>query len=265
MAAVVELEGPGLLTGEHCRLRLHPAEPGTGRVFVRTDLEPAVEIPALVKFARRAERRTILELGEVRVQTVEHLLAALAGLEIDNVRIELDSTEPPGFDGSAQVFVEAILDAGIVEQDEPAAVLHPENLTAESEEQALVGLAPAKAGGLEVMYDLDYSRDDGLDDGRIQRQSAALALTPETFATEIAPARTFCLEEEAEALRQAGLGRHHREGDMLVFGADGPIATELRFPEEPARHKILDLIGDLALTGRRIQGRLFAARSGHEL
>ncbi|MEC8093417.1 MAG: 3-hydroxyacyl-ACP dehydratase FabZ, partial [Planctomycetota bacterium] len=100
---------------------------------------------------------------------------------------------------------------------------------------------------------------------RIPRQSAALALTPETFATEIAPARTFCLEEEAEALRQAGLGRHHREGDMLVFGADGPIATELRFPEEPARHKILDLIGDLALTGRRIQGRLFAARSGHEL
>ena len=265
VAAVVELEGPGLLTGEHCRLRLHPAEPGTGRVFVRTDLEPAVEIPALVKFARRAERRTILELGEVRVQTVEHLLAALAGLEIDNVRIELDSTEPPGFDGSAQVFVEAILEVGIVEQDEPAAVLHPENLTAESEEQALVGLAPAKAGGLEVMYDLDYSRDDGLDDGRIPRQSAALALPPETFATEIAPARTFCLEEEAEALRQAGLGRHHREGDMLVFGIDGPIATELRFPEEPARHKILDLIGDLALTGRRIQGRLFAARSGHEL
>ena len=93
VAAVVELEGPGLLTGEHCRLRVPPAEPGTGRVFVRTDLEPAVEIPALVKFARRAERRTILELGEVRVQTVEHLLAALAGLEIDNVRIELDSTE----------------------------------------------------------------------------------------------------------------------------------------------------------------------------
>ena len=87
VAAVVELEGPGLLTGEHCRLRLHPAEPGTGRVFVRTDLEPAVEIPALVKFARRAERRTILELGEVRVQTVEHLLAALAGLELSLIHI----------------------------------------------------------------------------------------------------------------------------------------------------------------------------------
>ena len=176
----------------------------------------------------------------------------------------MDSTEPPGFDGSAQVFVEAILDAGIVEQDEPAAVLHPENLTAESEEQALVGL-PAKAGGLEVMYDLDYSRDDGLDDGRIQRQSAALALTPETFATEIAPLGRSALKKKQKRLRQAGLGRHHREGDMLVFGTDGPIATELRFPEEPARHKILDLIGDLALTGRRIQGRLFAARSGHEL
>ena len=90
-----------------------------------------MQIPALVKFARRAERRTILELGEVRVQTVEHLLAALAGLEIDNVRIELIRLSP-GFDGSAQVFVEAILDVGIVEQDEPAAVLHPENLTAES-------------------------------------------------------------------------------------------------------------------------------------
>ena len=91
VAAVIELEGAGLLTGEHCRLRLLPAEPGTGRVFVRTDLEPAVQIPALVKFARRAERRTILELGEVRVQTVEHLLAALAGYELNWIRPSLQA------------------------------------------------------------------------------------------------------------------------------------------------------------------------------
>ena len=195
-----------------------------------------MQIPALVKFARRAERRTILELGEVRVQTVEHLLAALAGLEIDNVRIELIRPSLQALMVLPKFLLKPFWTLASSSKMNLPRCAHPENLTAESEEQALVGLAPAKAGGLEVMYDLDYSREDGLDDGRIQRPSAALALTPETLPRRLPPLGHSALKKKQKH-RQAGLGRHHREGTCW-FGTNGPIATELRFPEEPARQDL---------------------------
>lgn len=255
--------GVGFVTGATVRLRFRPAEADTGLVFVRTDLPGRPETPAHPDRVTGTARRTTLGAPGTGVTLVEHVLAALAGLRIDNCRIELDAAEPPGLDGSACGFVTALAAAGVELQaarrpiyaaDEPVLVSHG---------GATVGLHPPDARGdtrLTASYILDYGPR-----AAIPRQSATTPVCPDTFARELAACRTFLLESEVAALRRQGVGRHLTPADVLVFGDRGPIRNAVRFADEPARHKVLDLIGDLALCGFDLAGHLVAYRSGHAL
>jgi UDP-3-O-[3-hydroxymyristoyl] N-acetylglucosamine deacetylase/3-hydroxyacyl-[acyl-carrier-protein] dehydratase len=203
-------------------------------------------------------RRTTLRNGGAEVQLVEHVLAALGGLEIDNVEIELDDCEVPELDGSAAPFVKELVDAGIVEQKAPKPTFRiPELISISRGDVALV--ATPRDGGLTITYTLDYP------DSSLGRQSYAFELTPDTFVREIASSRTFILQREVESLKRAGFGRGATYENTLVVGEDGVIENELRFPNEFVRHKILDLIGDLTLTGVGLAGAIVAVKSGHEM
>jgi len=252
-----------LFTGEPVALRLRPGEPDTGIWFVRVDQSPPIRIRAHVDNVSKRARRTALRNGTVAIETVEHCLSACAGLDVDNLQIELNADEIPAMDGSSLAFVREIRKAGICEQKSPRApFVVSEVIRVVEGDSELIALPPLDSDQdqLEVSYDLDYGAGNP-----IGRQSYRVLVTPESFEANIAPARTFVLEEEATELRNAGLGSHLRHEDILVFGKDGPIGNRLRFPDECARHKILDLIGDLALLGRPIAGRIFARKSGHSL
>jgi len=256
---LVEMNGRGLFSGESCRLRFLPAPPDSGVVFVRTDLPAPVHIPAGIANVSKRARRTSLLNGSVAVETVEHVLAAVAGLGIDNIAIELTSSEAPSIDGSAAPFVEALREAGLSEQDAPQrAFVIDEPVTVGRDDVTLAAL-PGPADCLDILYDLDYS-----DTPAIGRQVVAFRLGSDDFAARIAPARTFSLEAEAAEMQARGIGTHLTAKDVLVVGPDGPVDNEFRFPDECARHKISDLIGDLSLLGRQLRGRIIAHKSGHE-
>ena len=259
----VAFEGRGLFTGEPVHMHIKPGKPDTGVWFVRTDQSPVTRIPALVSNVSKRARRTSLRNGTVAIETVEHCLSACTGLGLDNLLIELDANEIPAMDGSSLPFVEKLRTAGICEQD---ASRKPHIITdmiriAEGNSE-LIALPPldTESDTIEISYDLDYGST-----GPINRQYYRVVVTPESFESNIAPARTFVLEDEARALREGGLGTHLTYADILVFGPDGPIENSLRFPDECVRHKILDIIGDLALLGRPLIGRIHARRSGHAL
>jgi UDP-3-O-acyl-N-acetylglucosamine deacetylase len=181
-------------------------------------------------------------------------------MRIDNCRVELDAPEPPGLDGSALRFVEAILDAGTVVQPAWRPILKPERTMTVSQGSATVTIHPHDEVGLRVSYFLDYG--PFLPPGR---QTHTEMITPARFAEHLAPCRTFVLESEAATLRQQGIGLRTTASDLLVFGPRGPIDNRLRFANEPARHKVLDIIGDLALLGADLCGHVVAYRSGHPL
>jgi UDP-3-O-[3-hydroxymyristoyl] N-acetylglucosamine deacetylase/3-hydroxyacyl-[acyl-carrier-protein] dehydratase len=259
----VELEGRGMFTGEPVTMRVRPGEPHTGIWFVRTDQSPPVRIAACVENVSRRARRTSLRNGTVAVETVEHCLSACAGVGLDNLLIELNGGELPALDGSGVPFVEAFHSAGICEQNaqrDPHVIKDVARVVeGDSELIALPPLDP-QSEALEIAYDLDYGPG-----GPVGRQTYRLVVTPESFENDIAPARTFVLEEEANELRAAGLGGHLTYRDLLVFGKEGPIENQLRFPDECVRHKILDLLGDLTLLGRPLIGRVYGRKSGHSL
>jgi UDP-3-O-acyl N-acetylglucosamine deacetylase len=260
IARAAEIEGVGFLTGATVRLRFQPAPPSTGIVFVRTDLRPHVEVPAQVDEVAGTQRRTTLGRGPSQVGLVEHVLAALAGLRIDNCVIELDAPEPPGLDGSAQRFVQTLHQAGTVLQPVQRAIYVVDEPLVVAHNGATLSLHPTERDELKVSYLLDYGLGSP-----IGRQAHTQVITPEHFANELAGCRTFILAEEAAALRRQGLGSRTTAADLLVFGPRGPIANRLRQANEPARHKILDLLGDLALFGHDVRGHLVAYRSGHPL
>lgn len=260
LARDAEVRGVGYLTGADVRLRFRPAQEDAGLVFVRVDLPDKPRVPAHVRHVVPRQRRTALQQGEASVEMVEHVLAALAGLRIDNCMIEIDAAETPGLDGSSRGFVEALTQAGAVEQEKPRAVLAIDRAVTVGDGQGTLMAHPGTGSGLLLSYNLDYGRS-----GPIGRQSYFADITPETFEAELAPCRTFLLEPEALALRQAGIGARTTEADLLVFGPDGPIKNELRYPDECARHKVLDLVGDLALAGCDLVGHVVAHRSGHQL
>lgn len=258
------ISGRGLFMGQPVQLRFRPAPVNHGVVFVRTDLTEGgvpARIPALVQHVVKRARRTTLRRGEATVETCEHVLSALAGLGIDNVVVEVDGPEMPGGDGSAQPFVDALREAGIAQQDQPRRVFNiTEPITIE-EGDAMIAALPADKPGMQVIYDLDYGPH-----GPLPPQVHAFNLDNGRYVKQIAPARTFVLEQEAKMLQASGLGKHLTPKDLLVIGAEGPIGdNELRFDDEMVRHKVLDLIGDLYLVGCPIRGRIVAYRSGHAL
>ena len=258
------IAGQGLFHGVDVKVRLHPAEPGTGIVFSRVDMKNRPEVAAHVDNVRSAARRTVLasRSGAV-VETVEHLMAALAGLQVDNCLVEIDAIEVPAVDGSSMPFCEAILAAGLIQQSPTRSLLsveHSQGVNDRAGEQ-WIEVIPAHDGNATVDYRLDYGPE-----AVISSQSFSVELTPEAFLRDIAAARTFILQDEVAALQQMGFGRHLTSRDLVVFDADGSVIdNKLRWPDEPVRHKILDCIGDLALSGRIYVGRVVARRSGHKL
>jgi UDP-3-O-acyl N-acetylglucosamine deacetylase len=259
----VEVVGVGFLTGQNVHLRFAPAAPSAGVAFVRVDLPGRPRIPAHVSRVSDTNRRTTLGRAPAQVTLVEHVLAALAGLRIDNCLIEVDGAEPPGLDGSALGFVQALLSAGV--QSLPArrevfAVEEPITVAAGNASLSLFPHDDPEDAGLSISYFLDYGPRSP-----IARQSYACDLTPAAFVQEIAAARTFLLECEAQTMHDRGIGLKTTAVDLLVFGRHGPIDNALRRANEPARHKVLDVIGDLSLLGVDLCGRLTACRSGHPL
>lgn len=265
LRAPAYLEGRGIHTGAPCRIAVLPAPADYGLRFLRTDLPGRPEIPARAESVgiEPMMRQTVLtapDNPEARVMTVEHLLAALSALEIDNARIEMSAPEAPIWDGSGAQAAECLVRAGKVElegslrdclrPEKPIVFLPPE---ADGVEYTLWPSA-----GLTVTYFLEY------DHPAIGSQAASFAVSPELFAREIAPARTFCTIEEVEFLRSKGLIQGGSIDNAVVFGPDGPMNTELRWDNEPARHKALDLLGDLALLGAPLRGHVLVARGGHQ-
>ncbi|MSR74709.1 MAG: UDP-3-O-[3-hydroxymyristoyl] N-acetylglucosamine deacetylase [Planctomycetes bacterium] len=257
LKSAVSVRGIGLHSGVECSVTLRPAEAGNGIVFVRTDLLGRPRIPLRIENVVQRERRTAIALGDADVHTVEHLTASLYALGVDNVDVEIDGAEVPGLDGSSLPYAEVIRGAGRLEQKAPRKCFTLDQPVAVQDGEASIAAYPA-AEGLNLSYTLHYPGVVGLG-----TQCVALALKEETFLSEVAPARTFCLEAEAKALQEMGLGKGANTRNTLVLGPDGVKENTLRFPDEPARHKLLDLLGDLALLGCDLQGRVVATRSGH--
>ncbi len=254
------LRGISFLGGRDVEIRFRPAAAGTGVVFLRADLPDRPSVPAHVQYTIPRQRRTTLERGPAIVEMVEHVMAALAGLRVDNCLVEIDGPETPGCDGSSRAFADALAGAGIVEQEAAREVLVIDRPVTVSEGGAILTAHPGDPRRLVLSYNLDYGPRTP-----IGRQSLFVDVTPESFRDELASSRTFLLEAEAEALREAGIGSRTTERDLLIFGEAGVIGNELRFRDECVRHKILDLLGDLALMGVDLAGHVVAHRSGHQL
>ncbi len=256
----VTVEGVGYWSGRRVRIEFRPAPVDSGITFVRDDLAAGARVPARAEFRAEVPRRTNLNCQGVQVDMVEHILATLAGLEIDNCDVGVDQAEMPGCDGSAREFVQAIDSVGTFEQDRAPQRLEVTETVRHSCGEAWIEARPAHEGEYKVQFELDYPHD-----AAIGRQTARMRVTPELFRREIAPCRTFVLQREAEEMVRRGLGTQVTPRDLLVFDEHGPIDNQLRFPNECARHKVLDVIGDMALTGCQVVGHIVAHRSGHRL
>ena len=257
IASAAVVDGVGLHLGKSCRLTFRPATSGSGVVFKRVDLPGEPAIPAHVDAAVLTERRTQLGEDPVSVHTVEHVLAAVGAMEIDDLLIEMTGPEPPIVDGSARPFFDALRGAGIAPQAgsvqylelrEPVRFAEPDG---GGEYEAF----PARALELDVVIEFPHKL--------IGRQEGKYRVTPELFASELASARTFGFMHEVEALRAMGLIRGASTSNAVVLDERGVIETTLRWPDEFVRHKAMDCVGDLTLAGARVRARIVARRPSH--
>lgn len=252
------LSGVGLHTGLVCTLTFRPAPADTGRVFILTQAPGRPQVHPRPEGVIRSHRGTSLSENGAEVHTVEHVLAALAGMGVDNCYVELSAAEPPAADGSALPFAQLLQDAGIVElPGAQAAVVRPERPVQVQGVNKAVVVWPHP--GLRLTYQLAY------DQGQVPAQRMDVDVTRETFLREIAPCRTFCLESEIEMLKSQGLAQGGTLENCLVLTPGGLKNPPYRSELELAGHKVLDLIGDLALLGCRLEGHVVAERSGHDL
>lgn len=255
LGRTAETDGIGLHTAVPVHVRLLPAPPDTGYVFRRTDLG-GFEIPATVESVAHCSYATTLMRTGVMLSTVEHLLAALRGLGVDNAFIEVDNLEIPIMDGSAETFAELIEQAGVVEQPLARRALLIREKVSFEQGNRRISIEPADSYEIECVIDFSHPL--------IGVQQLSLELTNGSFSREIAAARTFGFTEEIEALRRANLIRGGSLDNAIVLTNEGMLnQTGLRYRDEFVRHKILDIIGDLALLGMPILGRVRAERSGH--
>jgi UDP-3-O-[3-hydroxymyristoyl] N-acetylglucosamine deacetylase len=255
LATAVETDGIGLHTAVPVHVRLVPAPPDTGYVFRRTDLG-GFEIPATVESVAHCGYATTLMRTGVMLSTVEHLLSALRGLGVDNVYIEVDNLEIPILDGSAEVFAEMIERAGLVNQPLARRALLVRERVAFEQGDRRISVEPADHYQVDCLIDFPHPM--------IGVQQFSVTLDNGAFSREIAAARTFGFTDEIESLRRANLIRGGSLDNAIVLTPDGMLnKTGLRFRDEFVRHKILDIIGDLALLGMPILGKVVAERSGH--
>lgn len=255
IAGPLEFSGVGLHSGAPVNMRMLPAPAGSGIVFRRTDLDN-FEIPANGRNVAKVSYATSLMRQGVLIQTTEHLLSALIGMGVDNVIIEVDNLELPILDGSALPYVQAFRGVGIRTQRrrrETIRVLKPVEVR---EGNKFIGVYPG--AGYSIQYTIEFPAPIG-------RQSASVDLATESYGEFIAPARTFGYKADEKKLRDMGLIRGACAENAIILGAKGPENGLLRFDDEYVRHKVLDLIGDLALAGRRIEGHVVAERAGHAM
>ena len=256
IAAPATVAGVGLHLGVECRLTFRPAPSGFGIAFRRTDLPNAPVIRAHVDMAVLTDRRTQIGQDPVSVHTVEHVLAAVGALELDDLLIELDGPEPPIADGSARPFMEALQQGGITGQPGTVSYLELAEPIRVSEGAAEYEAYPSKSLELDVMIDFPHAM--------VGRQEGRYQVTPASFERELAGARTFGFVSEVEALRAMGLIKGASTRNAVVLDERGVIDTTLRWPDEFVRHKALDCVGDLALAGARVRARIVARRPSHK-
>ena len=252
----VEIRGYGLHTGKPSTVRIKPAPVDRGIVFVKD----GVEIPAHFSQVVDVSRATNLGRDGVVVRTVEHLLSALAGLGIDNATIEVEGGEEvPGLDGSSSVFTQEILKAGIREQEKPrkcCRVVKP--FRVEREDGGFVEISP-NGGGFRAHCAIEYEHP------YLNYQATSFEYNPQNYVEGVAPARTYCFYEEIAHLLKLGLGRGGNIKNAVVIGKEGVLNGPPRFEDEPVRHKLLDLLGDLKLLGLPLLGELRAYKAGHAM
>jgi len=251
----VVITGQGLHSNKPCRVTIHPVAHPTGIRFLHGP--SGIEIPAKADLVGELTLATTLAKDGLRFGTVEHLLAALCGLEIEHALIEVDSEELPILDGSAGPWVEALVAAGSRSLPGPRRlikVLRPVEVTSQGK-----WMRVSPHAGLRLRYTIDF------DHPAIGRQSRELSLTPEKFRRELASARTFCMEQDIEFMRSKGLALGGSLDNAVVFAANGPLNEALRYEDEAVRHKMLDLVGDLALLGAPLLGLVEAHAAGHAL
>jgi UDP-3-O-[3-hydroxymyristoyl] N-acetylglucosamine deacetylase/3-hydroxyacyl-[acyl-carrier-protein] dehydratase len=255
-----KIRGRGMFGGKEAKVVFRPAPENSGVTFVRTDVPEPVRIDAVASNLAQRSRRTTIKKGPVSIETIEHCLAVVNALEIDNVVVEVHGPELPATDCSCIEYFKVLKRVGLVEQNvsrKEYVITKPITIAAGD---ASIYALPYADNGLSLTYDLDYGGHTG-----IGRQIFSCQLSPESFERHLAPARTFLLEAEAKQFQARGMGGHISYRDILVINSDGPIKNSFRFPNECVRHKIVDLIGDLALVGRAVNGRIVAYKSGHAL
>ncbi len=260
LARACSVSGRGYWSGEPITVTFVPANAGTGIQFIRSDLPGGPFIRATAANQVSTPLRTRLKQGRAEVDMVEHVMAALYGLRIDNVEVHCTAREMPGLDGSCLGLVLALQSAGRRELEAPRTRLCITEPLEVGEGHESVRIEPTNFPGLEVEYHLDYGQSSPIGQAVFRTP-----VEPQCFFEQLAPARTFISQQDAQALQRRGIALHVTERDLLVFGEHGPINNTLRFDDECARHKALDLIGDLALTGVDLVGRVIARRSGHQL
>ena len=251
----VTYEGVGLHSGLPVKMTLLPAAADTGIVFRRTDLPGAPEIPASSAYLAGTNRATTLAKGEARVTTIEHVLSALYGMQIDNSTIELDMPEPPVGDGSAATFIGMIRDAGIAAQEETVHIFSLPHSLAAYEGQKFVAALPYD--GLRITYTSMNPHP------LLGTQVLDVVITPETYEAEIGSARTIGFTWEVEAMRKMGLGRGGTTENAVVYSETGCLSVP-RWPDELVRHKILDILGDISLIGP-LHAHIIAVMGSHRL
>lgn len=256
----VDLRGKGLHTGKKVEMSFKPAPENTGIVFIRTDLPGSPQLraePESLLPSGSSLRRTSIGKGNVEIHTIEHVMAVFAGLNIDNIYVELDASEVGGFDGSGEVFLDALMRAGIKEQEAERKCFSLKEPIFVEEKDAMVAALPSS--DFRVSYTLSYNHP------LLRAQFLDVVVSPNEFRLQIASSRTFCLQEESDELRKQGLGKGANYDNTLVVGKQGVIKNRLRYEDEFVRHKVLDLIGDLYLLGMPVKGHIFAVKSGHSL
>jgi UDP-3-O-[3-hydroxymyristoyl] N-acetylglucosamine deacetylase len=252
----IHFKGIGLHTGYSVRLTLVPAPPGTGILFRRTDLKN-FEIEAIRAHVAKVSYATTLMKKGVMISTVEHLLSTLYGLGIDNLYLDLDSMEVPILDGSGRFFMEEIGKAGIVKQNALRKYMVVEKPIEVRQGDKIAGVYPDSIRRVTYIIDFEHKA--------IGRQEIRLELTPESYQREIGKARTFGFVSDVEYLKSLGLIRGGSLENAVVLDESGIVDNDLRFPDEFVRHKLLDLLGDISLTGYPIIGHLYAERAGHAI
>lgn len=254
--ATVECKGVGLHSGAPVQLRILPAASGSGIIFRRTDLDD-FEVEATGRNVARVSYATSLMKKGVLISTTEHLLSAFTGTGIDNAIVELDNLELPILDGSARPFVEMIQEAGIRKQRRLRSYMKIRRELELREGNKFIAVYPADS--YSVSYTIDFPHP------LIGRETFRVNLSDGNYLREIAPARTFGFLHEADAMRQQGLIRGAATTNAIVLTPEGLMNPPLRYPDEFVRHKVLDLIGDLALVGKQILGSIVADRAGHAM